>query len=55
MIYKVSINHQVSVDLKIINQFEQIVDTEEEAEKFGEDSALLASAFMKGFGEATLS
>ena len=42
---------QVSVDLMIRQKFVRIIDSKEEAEKFGEEAAEYCYSFSKGFGD----
>jgi hypothetical protein len=42
---------QVSVDMAIRQRFTKIIDDEAEAHEFGEEAAIMAWAFAKGFGD----
>jgi hypothetical protein len=45
---------QVSVDMTIRQKFIKVIDTAEEALEFGEEAALYAYAFARGFGDFEL-
>jgi hypothetical protein len=45
---------QVSVDMTIRQRFTRIVDDEQEAFEFGQESANIAWAYAKGFGDFEL-
>jgi hypothetical protein len=46
---KVTINNQLGMRMVIAQEFTSVVDTEEEAETFGEEISKLSTSFMNGY------
>jgi hypothetical protein len=51
MIQKVSIEVQAQPGVQVKQEFEQVIDTADEAREYGEKAAELAHAFVAGFAE----
>jgi hypothetical protein len=49
--HKVEVEMRISGDMIIRQTFTKVIDTKEEAEEFGAESAAFAFHFSQGFGE----
>lgn len=50
MIHKVTVETAIGMGMTIHQSFESVVDSEEEAEQFGEEANHIFTGFMNGWG-----
>lgn len=50
MEHKVTISSQMGMGITISHEFSKIIDTEEEAQVFGEEAQKFSAYFLEGFG-----